>query len=1593
MSENSKDDDTIDSATLPSGPVDDEPTKLHGAPQGSDMLGIGKRLGEYDLIRRIGKGGMGVVYEARQQPWNKRVAVKILPHSFGDDQRAIQRFQNEAWAAAQFQHRNIIPVYQVGEDQGTHFYAMQYVDGGDLEDLIASLRTAATSGSHFHQGDDVSANAQPDAETQAEGSLKDTSAPRISTRKSGWSKGNTLASQALLKKVAKNGCTSIPQFIDSFVNMAIQVADALHYAHELGIVHRDIKPSNLLLDLEGDVWVADFGLAQFEDGRGLTATGVLIGTYAYMSPEQAMGKKRVGVDQRSDIFSLGVTLYELLTLTRAFSGDSHQETLRKIILEHPVSPRKIDRNIPSAIEVMLMKALAKSPDDRYQTAAELADDLRLFRDDQPIKARKPTIPQRLSRWARVNRQLAIATGWVLAAVLVASIIITIVSQSSLMATAAALQAEKEEKEKVKTLLRLSNGLRLARDAALNLDSNPTLAMILGLEAAKDRPGADANNMILQSHDLNHEIHTFQCEADVGHVAFNLTGTRMVTTGTRDNFTDPRGAFLWDVASGKMLHEFKDGDTMTGITSAVYSPDGARVLTTSSPSEKDAAKDKTLIGREPRIWEDVTYRSLGTFKDAYLYETHDALFDPDARFVVLPSVGNAATIYDVFSRKPIRKLSGHEEPVVFAAFGPQGKRVVTASKDNTVRIWNAESGDLLYPPFDVWKKGGPQSTKYEIDTVQFRPDGRQLVTGSRKYGIQLWDLTNGQLIKTDHSPGSHAFFWPDNMHVASFSPFSSELRILSTKDAKRLPPLELPRIRDAAISPDSKSIVVTHTGTPRISLSSPDKKTWTTLHGHRAVINHVAFSPDSQRIATASSDDTVKLWHVKNGRQRDTYSKVARLLKTKPKIDPAGKQIALPVLSNFNLGSILSFGDRDATIEFSGRIRMPPFSSTRFVAWDPERLSIHSVKSGERLKSISNSYGSYSKAAINPQGTRVAACGDGQTITLWVPDEDRRVPIFIGQTNVLKLMFTPQGDRFVSIDEDGYARVWDADTGDMIEELFHQGRLIECDISRDGLRLATVSDRGRAVVWNLSSFEKTATIQSSDAAFTSVQFNFDGAHVSTFHASKSDEVIVWDADDGQLLYRYPTQGRCHVAAHPTANELLISSDEGAAVWQYESNRKSILTDQPRVHGSYGPDAKHLFTCSDLPWEEQSNGNILDSVPAVVDRWSNDDQKLLDRIELPFGDPQSFFVSQDERIFLYAAYRHAVAVHDVNTYERVARLNGHLAAVTDMQYVDDGNTLITTARDGRVRFWSLPEGKLQQSLLEHERPITRSILASGNERLITVDETGRAIVWAVETRKKLQEFSLGSQPIDHLAVDSTGSHLLAISDANEIHFYDLKKREAEQFDLNIEKAAWAEYSPENASMLIIPSAAREVPAEEKGIAEPPRLVLVAPLDRSKPVSEYRFSAPIVTSHFHPDGTEIVTLTRDGLVTFTNLASGQASQTIKVKGSGVFAARINPSGEWVAVHVGSAASLYRIEDGKKWWEVNTGAMAIPAPMMPAAFRSYALDRFDPFVSADSDRAVLAKGQTLFSVPLDPASQAKIAPRPLTAVERSRFLEITGE
>lgn len=438
-----------------------------------------KRLGDYRVIREIGRGGMGIVYEAEQETLGRHVALKVLPSTAGVDSNCLLRFRREARSLARLHHTNIVPVFDIGERDGIHYYAMQFIQGHSLDAVIAELRVlrmgdkspvtnAAPGGPSLSQAnapislagsllsgqfrvEELTVKPADDAiVTDAPGSVALEARPALVVEER-----SADGTSSVFNDTSDFSAKSDVHYYRSVARIGLQAAEALAFAHGQRVLHRDIKPSNLLLDARGTIWVTDFGLAK-EEGGDVTRTGEVVGTLRYMAPERFNGK----ADGRSDIYSLGLTLYELLTLRPAFAETDRARLVRTIAHQEPDSPRKVDPQIPRDLETIILKAITKEPAGRYAAAQDMAEDLRRFLADRPIRARRASTWERVRRWCRRNPGWAATIATVLGLLVVMAAGGTILSLHLQQALHNVQVADAEKTEKIhRSLVERARALR------------------------------------------------------------------------------------------------------------------------------------------------------------------------------------------------------------------------------------------------------------------------------------------------------------------------------------------------------------------------------------------------------------------------------------------------------------------------------------------------------------------------------------------------------------------------------------------------------------------------------------------------------------------------------------------------------------------------------------------------------------------------------------------------------------------------------------------------------------------------------------------------------------------------------------------------------------------------------------------------------------------------------------------------------------------------------------------------------------------------------------------------------------------------------
>ena len=705
-------------------------------------------LGDFRLSREIGRGGMGIVYEAEQLSLRRPVAVKVFPFASVLEPNKLQRFKNEALAAATLDHPHIVPVLAVGVERGTHFYAMRLIQGTSLANAIREFH----SESH-RVGPQPKRRGFADKASDANGDRGETL---------GIVQDSTLDSRSSNER---------SQYQKQVATWIRDVAEALHYAHSLGIVHRDVKPANLLIDDQQKVWVTDFGLATGVIEATMTLTGDLLGTLPYMSPEQVSGKRQL-VDERTDIYSLGVTLYEALSGQKPFVTDNRSELIQLIGNTEPRIPSPTQRLLSSDLVNVTLKAMAKDPRERYGTAKELADDLSRFLDGKPVVARRPSVLDRSIRWVKRNRTVSVATAIVFACLAFA----TTNSQLS------SLRIRKTSAE-------LNHHLYVA-DVSLAAEALEQQNVVQARELLSHHipQAGDRDLRGFAWHFLWNKVNPAEQSFDAHNLAVSSIDWSPDGKEILSASGDGR-IFAWDPENGNILRRMPKWPTP--VSCLRYTPAGDRVAIVDT--------DGKLA-----ILNSVSGEVLASI-NAHIGDVAVVSFSADGALIATAGLDDGRIrAFDAATLERKFDVASHGQ-VNSVAFYDGGKRLASSGSDKRIRLWELGStepikefslttsdrirGIAISPDGEslVANVGRGQLRKYVLPKfteptewnisgdrfyeVQFSPDGRYVVACGKDRLTRIVDVNTGEVLRTLAGHDRRVFaasFSPDGAKVATAS---------------------------------------------------------------------------------------------------------------------------------------------------------------------------------------------------------------------------------------------------------------------------------------------------------------------------------------------------------------------------------------------------------------------------------------------------------------------------------------------------------------------------------------------------------------------------------------------------------------------------------------------------------------------------------------------------------------------------------------------------------------------------------------------------------------------------------------------------------
>jgi len=1033
--------------------------------------GPGTKIGRYELLKQIGEGGMGLVFLAQQkEPVKRQIALKIIKPGM-DSRAVIARFEAERQALALLDHPNIAHVFDAGTTEtGRPYFIMEYVKGMSI------------------------------------------------TRY----------------------CDDRKLSIERRLKLFRQVCEGVHHAHQKGIIHRDIKPSNILVSVHDDRAVPkiiDFGIAKaatsaLTEKTVFTFQGQLLGTPEYMSPEQ-VDLATQDIDTRSDIYSLGVVLYELLAGVLPFERQSLQKIgfaeLQRTIREfEPASPSMrltnlgeqaksiaqsrmtqvvpLARRLHRELEWIPLKAMRKDRCRRYKSTSDMADDILNYLNGNPLLAGPETAMYRVQKFVRKHTG-SVATVLIVAVAIVLGLIgtATMYFRAERMrveteraraveatartqaeeaqkreATARTLaeQAEKATSEKSEALRRTLyvNSIQLA-DAKYREASMHRVHELLE-SCPNDLRGWEWYHL---NHVTDQSVMTFHGHTDsVNTMAISADGKRFVSGGN-DGIIK-----IWDSASGGELMTLHRHDDW--ISSVVFSPDGKRIISSSG--------DNTV-----KVWDSATGAELMTLR-GHSDDVYGMAISPDGKRIVSGSIDKTIRVWNATNGEELMTIRRHERQIGPVLFSLDGRHIISGSldwtvQDQSIKVWDAATGAELMTLFG--------HDYYWINSIDISPDGKQIVSGGSDNIIKVWDLTTGNEIMT----------------------------IRGHKLA----------VTEVAFSPDGKRVV---SGSKDGTIKAWDVSTGAelmTLLGHKNEVCAVGFSPDGKHIISSSKDKTIKVW------------------------DAEVRQEAVSLMPH------------------SGAIFSMAFSpdGKRFVSGGSGKtVKVWNVETGTELMMLRGHGGWIQGVSFSPDGNRIATGSRDRTIKIWDAANGAELMTLRGDNMFGGPSFSPDGRRIVCSSRDNTVRVWDAATGKELMVL--QGSGPCATFSPDGKRIVLGDTGGAIKVWDGSTGAELVTRQRHSERAWSVAFSPDGKRIVS--GSWMDPTVkVWDVGGGAEVLSLPSDGPVLGAAFSPDGKRIISGSKAGTVKVWDSATGTELVtlqgDSDRIWSvAFSPDGKTIAAgCDD------------------------------------------------------------------------------------------------------------------------------------------------------------------------------------------------------------------------------------------------------------------------------------------------------------------------------------------------------------------------------------------------------------------------------
>jgi WD40 repeat protein/serine/threonine protein kinase len=991
------------------------------------------RFSDYELLEEIARGGMGVVYKARQVSLDRIVAVKMLLFGPLASKDYVQRFRVEASAAASLQHPNIVAVHEVGVHQNQHYLVMDYVAGQTLSKL---------------------------------------------------SGGQPLPARAAARYVKT-------------------IAEAIHFAHEHGVLHRDLKPSNVLIDLNNEPRVADFGLAKRLDADSdLTLSGQVLGSPNYMSPEQASGR-RGKVGRHSDVYSLGAILFHLLTGRPPFVAETVSETIQLVLEREPFTPRGLVAGIPRDLDTICLRCLEKEPAKRYATAQALAAELDRFLKDEPIQARPVGTPEKVWRWCRRKPALAAS----LAAILLLLLVVLIGAPIAAYRINEARKAQATETRRARRSEYAADmNLALQAVAEGNLFGSQQL-----LDKHRPRKESALRGWRPESDLRGWEWRYLwrQCRGDERFVLGSHVGGATAVGALPDGKTvwsagNDGAVRLWNLESRRLIASLPHADR---ILHAAASPDGRWLATvTASPR-----------GPQPvRLWDLTERREAAVLRTNFFFDRPSLAFSPDNRTLGLMTSQQGLRLWDAALQKEVTSLPSYGNPGFQRGFA-------FAPASQTLAYGEDEWGEIVL--WDMNQRlalGRLAGHSDRVLALSFSPDGKRLASSSVDRSVRLWSVTEQRAVTT--FTNFTGVMWgleysPDGQVIAAAG-WDQRIYLLDGSTGSLLSALQghSHRVRGLAFTPDSHSLLsVGEDGAVRVwhgrpaprqaqvlALPGGVRRDWPAYFGRA-----VCLSPDGRYLLAVLTNDTFRVWDTRNLHEV-ANSRVPVSQAKWAAVGPEGRicafaaadgQVVLHDLQTAQSRLFTKLTNAVGGLVFAPGGGQVVLADARFVrVWDVARqvaLRDFPNDSDARVHSL----------AATPGGETVMASLSSGVVKVWGVGIPRKGIALVGheQAGTGLAMFSGQGTAVTASTD---VRLWELSSGKELDKLSPRpSRFSACAVSPDGRRLAVGDRMSFITIWDLGSRQEMATLRGHEDAILLLAFTPDG---NTLVSVSPGELRVWSA---------------------------------------------------------------------------------------------------------------------------------------------------------------------------------------------------------------------------------------------------------------------------------------------------------------------------------------------------------------------------------------------------------------------------------------------------------------------------------------------------